>query len=48
MWKLKGIYKGKPYEQWAMSIEYLKAFLTMVLRSGGSGFIHREQKITTT
>jgi|LGOV01.1.fsa_nt_gb FMN-dependent NADH-azoreductase len=45
MWNLKGIYKEKPYEQWAMDIEYLKSFLTMILRNGGTGFIHREHKL---
>ena len=46
MWRLKGIYKGKTYEQWAMDMKYLKDFLTKVLRNGGTGFIYREQKLT--
>ncbi|MDQ7067771.1 MAG: hypothetical protein Q9M40_07250 [Sulfurimonas sp.] len=41
MWKLIGIYKEKDYEHWAMDIEYLKAYLTMVLKSGGSGYIFK-------
>jgi len=42
MWNLKGIYKEKPYEQLALDIEYLKSFLTKILRNGGTGFIFRE------
>lgn len=42
MWSLKGTYKNKPYEQWAMDIEYLKSSLSKILKNGGSGFIWRE------
>ena len=45
MWKLHGTYKGKPYENWSMDIEYLKSLLTKIIRNGGSGFIYREQKL---
>ncbi len=42
MWNLKGMYKGKEYEQIALDIEYLKSFLTKILRNGGTGFIYKE------
>ena len=42
MWVLKGFYQGKKFEQLALDIDYLKQYLTLVLRRDGSGFIYRE------
>jgi hypothetical protein len=42
MWNLKGMYKGKPYEQLSLDVSYLQSFLTKILRNGGTGFIYKE------
>lgn len=42
MWSLRGILKNKPYEEISHDIEYLKRFLTKLLRNGATGFIFRE------
>jgi len=42
MWALRGKHNGEEFEQFALDVEYLKQFLTLVLRRGGSGYIFRE------
>jgi len=41
LYSLRGVFKGKKYEEVSHDMRYLQSFLTKLLRNGGSGFIWR-------
>ena len=41
MYSLKGIFKGKPYEDISRDIKSLQKLQTKILRLDGTGFIYR-------
>lgn len=41
LWKLKGTFKGEPYEQHSSDIRYMQSLQTYILRNNGTGLIVR-------
>jgi len=42
IWSLRGVFKGREYEEISKDIRYLQRFQTKLLRAGASSFIWRK------